>query len=376
MKKYTQEEVNKIFQNNGYTVLGEYIDCVTPILIEKDGYKANMILHNVLTNDSKANFFGMRNPYHDENFALFINRKSPDIKYVSSKGIRKGGKYRIVITLKCKCGKIFNRQWEHVCYCSDLMCNDCISLKQSIKATPKNIKIIEDNGYTVLNKDIMVNNKTRVEVIQNSTGYKGYIDVAQARKNGKFTVFSLYGNYDNYLYNAKILINNYNPNLEVLGIVEQQKKHPLIRVKCECGEIFETTIFHFQQGKTRCNKCSSKQSNREFKIEKFLQEQDILYRTEYKFNGCCDLLPLPFDFHLTDYDILIEVDGEQHEKPIRFGGMSIEQANKNFIEQKKRDKIKDDYCLKNNIPLIRISYKDIDNNDNYKEIIKNAIYSI
>ena len=72
MKKYTQEEVNKIFQNNGYTVLGEYIDCVTPILIEKDGYKANMILHNVLTNDSKANFFGMRNPYHDENFALFI----------------------------------------------------------------------------------------------------------------------------------------------------------------------------------------------------------------------------------------------------------------------------------------------------------------
>ena len=82
-------------------------------------------------------------------------------------------------------------------------------------------------------------------------------------------------NYDNYLYNAKILINNYNPNLEVLGIVEQQKKHPLIRVKCECGEIFETTIFHFQQGKTRCNKCSSKQSNREFKIEKFLQEQDI-----------------------------------------------------------------------------------------------------
>ena len=73
---------------------------------------------------------------------------------------------------------------------------------------------------------------------------------------------------------------------------------------------------------------------------------------------------------------MIEVDGEQHEKPIRFGGMSIEQANKNFIEQKRRDKIKDDYCLKNNIPLIRISYKDIDNNDNYKEIIKNAIYSI
>ena len=74
------------------------------------------------------------------------------------------------------------------------------------------------------------------------------------------------------------------------------------------------------------------------------------------------MLPLPFDFHLTDYDILIEVDGEQHEKPIRFGGMSIEQANKNFIEQKRRDKIKDDYCLKNKIPLIRISYKDIDNN--------------
>ena len=39
----------------------------------------------------------------------------------------------------------------------------------------------------------------------------------------------------------------------------------------------------------------------------------------------------------------------------------------------KHDKIKNDYCQKYNIPLLRIPYWDIKNSDNYKQIISNFL---
>ena len=47
--------------------------------------------------------------------------------------------------------------------------------------------------------------------------------------------------------------------------------------------------------------------------------------------------------------IIIEFDGEQHFKPINyFGGIT------NYEEIKKRDLIKNEFCEKNNIKLIRL----------------------
>ena len=57
----------------------------------------------------------------------------------------------------------------------------------------------------------------------------------------------------------------------------------------------------------------------------------------------------------------ITSDGEQHFKPMRiFGGEN------GFKETKKRDGIKDTYCKKNNIPLLRIPYWE-------KDIIENIL---
>ena len=58
--------------------------------------------------------------------------------------------------------------------------------------------------------------------------------------------------------------------------------------------------------------------------------------------------------------VVLEYDGEAHFFPIRFGG-SIEQAEQKHDDVKKRDKIKDDHCLANNIPILRIAYWDFDN---------------
>lgn len=80
------------------------------------------------------------------------------------------------------------------------------------------------------------------------------------------------------------------------------------------------------------------------------------------FLDCCNIKPLPFDFYLPEYNVCIEYDGIQHFEPTRFNKkMTIEEANDNFIQQKFRDEIKNNYCKNNNIKLLRIPYTEYDN---------------
>jgi len=55
----------------------------------------------------------------------------------------------------------------------------------------------------------------------------------------------------------------------------------------------------------------------------------------------------------------VEFDGEQHYKSIKYFGGDVE-----LEKLKHRDKIKTDYCIKNNINLLRIDYKNIRQIDN------------
>ncbi len=53
----------------------------------------------------------------------------------------------------------------------------------------------------------------------------------------------------------------------------------------------------------------------------------------------------------------IEYDGEQHFKPVRFGGISKEEAALALAKRQDNDRIKNEYCKDNGYPLLRISYK-------------------
>lgn len=68
--------------------------------------------------------------------------------------------------------------------------------------------------------------------------------------------------------------------------------------------------------------------------------------------------PLYFDFYVPSAHLLIEFDGEQHYKPVRFGGMSKEKSEESYSKSKERDALKNKYCLDHDLPLLRISYKD------------------
>ena len=74
---------------------------------------------------------------------------------------------------------------------------------------------------------------------------------------------------------------------------------------------------------------------------------------------CQKIIPgtkLKFDFYIPQKNMYIEYDGIQHYEPrSRFGG------EREYLLQVNRDKLKNEYCEKNNIKLLRIGYKDYKN---------------
>lgn len=116
-------------------------------------------------------------------------------------------------------------------------------------------------------------------------------------------------------------------------------------------------------------------SKSEYRIADYLDRLNVCYKTQYTFPTCKDKRVLPFDFAILNKKgkviLLIEYDGEQHFKPVRFGGQSIKQAKRNFKICKIHDRIKNRFCKRKKIPLLRISYTE--NKDMYKIIKKKLI---
>ena len=133
-----------------------------------------------------------------------------------------------------------------------------------------------------------------------------------------------------------------------------------------CGNNFVALSAKINNGHITSCGCNI-QSKGEQYVKYVLDEMNISYIPQYTFNDCIYRLPLRFDFAIFNNSkllYLIEYDGKQHYEPVDyFGGQD------GFELTKKRDSIKNEYCLKNNIPLIRFNYL-MDNDDIKNEIIK------
>ncbi|WP_091014530.1 DUF2726 domain-containing protein [Paenibacillus amylolyticus] len=129
----------------------------------------------------------------------------------------------------------------------------------------------------------------------------------------------------------------------------------------QCGNQFDMTPSNFLRGQ-RCPECHMFKSKGEKHIEFFLESNNVKFRTQYRTKKCMNKRQLPFDFALISERnkvfCLIEYDGEHHTRiKKRWGG------KERFMKIQHNDKIKDDYCKSNNIPLIRIPYWEFKNID-------------
>jgi hypothetical protein len=121
----------------------------------------------------------------------------------------------------------------------------------------------------------------------------------------------------------------------------------------ECGHEWKVKPNYFLLG-SRCPKCAS--SKGELEVFNFLKDNGILVEREKTFEDLKDVALLRFDFYLPEYNICIEYDGIQHFEPIDFSGSDKVLAQENLENIRRRDRLKNKYCLDNNIRLIRIPY--------------------
>ena len=78
-----------------------------------------------------------------------------------------------------------------------------------------------------------------------------------------------------------------------------------------------------------------------------------------------------YDFILEKYNMVIECQGIQHEKAVRFyNAVTQEEAEKKFKEQLLRDELKRKYAEEHGIDLLYIWYYEL---DNIPEILKNKL---
>ena len=119
--------------------------------------------------------------------------------------------------------------------------------------------------------------------------------------------------------------------------------------KCDCGR---EILIYGRNLKAGTKSCGCLTSKGEFAISKILVENEIEFKTQVIFEdlvgwGNC---PLRFDFGIYKDNILkylIEFQGIQH-----FQQTGFKNSEEKFKKQNAYDKLKKDYCEKNNIELI------------------------
>lgn len=125
--------------------------------------------------------------------------------------------------------------------------------------------------------------------------------------------------------------------------------------QCECGNIHYASVNSLNNG--AIESCGCQRSRGESKINKILFENGINYQTQFWFTDLKDKKYLYFDFAILNDDgsvkCLIEYQGIQHYYPEVLHG-----AWKNTPQE--HDKMKKEYCDKNNIRLIEIPYTDLE----------------
>jgi hypothetical protein len=157
-------------------------------------------------------------------------------------------------------------------------------------------------------------------------------------------------------------------------VEEMRIKHPTItvigeyinnrtKVKCFCNKCktyFFSAPHTMLSNGNGCSNCTT--SRGENKIKEWLNDNGFKYNTQHIFEDCKDVRVLPFDFYIPSYNVAIEYDGIQHFEPKDFFG-----GEESFNKLKEHDSIKSNYCVENNIRLVRIPYYQYEEIENILE---------
>lgn len=259
--------------------------------------------------------------------------------------------------IKCRC-KVCGHEWDvvpgsilngHQCpACANRMVKPLEQITAELEAISPNIEII---GGMYENSKSKLRCRCRVdgyEWTSNSTRLLRGDGCPRCSKNERKTT-------SRFIEEMSAI----NPSVAILG--EYINANTKILCRCENGHDFEMRPMNLISGEG-CPHCRETKGER--KIRAYLTLNNISFIPQHYFEGCNAERKLWFDFYLPNFNICIEYDGEQHFRPVTFGGKSDTKADARFQMTQLRDEIKTRYCEENNITLIRIPYTDFDKIEN------------
>lgn len=285
------------------------------------------------------------------------------------------------VNVQCDyCGQNYTMQWKNyyinIIKKQKCSCNDCKVIKKndvtlSERQTMLYNKIsrkCQENGYLLLtNKEEIKNNTTYIKYICPIHGEHEMMvnNLINGKKCPECAI-------DNAAEKYKLSVEEVKSRISSLGGIVlnadeyKNSNEKNLQILCsECGNPFTTSLSCFERyGGQVCPDCSGSESVGEKKIRHYLENHKIIFKQYEWFPDCRDINPLPFDFYLPKYNIIIEFDGRQHFGDTGYFTYSFEQT-------KRHDEIKNNYCKANGFYLIRIPYWNIDKIDEIldKELI-------
>lgn len=266
-------------------------------------------------------------------------------------------------------------------------CPKCLSIlqKNSIRVpiSDLNKRIQESIKSTVINKQVVVkysdklHNKNSVVLVRcNLFGHHKKLFPQPASSVGKSNVCPEcvktreYNKKagENFIEKINTVLKEKNNFFSFFGSIDRNEKkiifYELICKNCGCSEWEREKYVE----SVKCKVCHPKGSKGESKVYNYLNNLNLIFETEKKFDDLKNIQNLECDFFIPKLNLIIEFDGYQHYYPIDyFKGL------KSFKNTIKCDWIKNRYALKNRINILRIPFKEY---DNMESLIDNAIAKI
>jgi len=285
-----------------------------------------------------------------EQVSKLINNDSSGCSLVSTKYINSKSKIKI----KCKCGNVFETTYGNF-KSGKKQCGECSGrINWDYDAVKDYINGEKGNGCTLLS--YTYNYMTEILDIQCSCGdvfQRTFACFLQSNKNCSACNNKVDRDYHsilNYINtesqtNYKLLTTNHG----------EFSVRRLLTIQCDRGHIYKTRFNKFYSGH-RCPICI--ESNGEQSVRTYLNNKKIRFESEKTFNKLVGLGGglLRYDFAILKCDkivSLIEYDGEYHYRDIY--------EKQDFQRQQEHDRLKNDFAIQNNIPLLRIPYWDFKN---------------
>lgn len=354
MRKYLVEDIEPTINSYGYEII-ELINSKEIISMDKYGYKYKINLCNLL--DGKLPHITQRNPFAIENIKKYLFLHHPDLELLSDTYVN--CKTKLEFVCKKHRDKGVQRKTFDDISNSHQGCRYCGIERRGEKYqidTETIIKRCEELSLNYVSRYIY-NQETWIKFTCNKHLEKGIQEISwyHLRTCAKGCAYCTgrYKTTEDFIVEMITI----NPDIEIIG--EYTGSENSIDCKCKlCGHLWSPIARSLKNGQG-CPHCTM--SKGEIRVKRFLESHKITYETQKTFDDCMYEQKLKFDFYLTDWNILIEYDGEQHFKPVDFANKGIEWATNLYNKNLKKDAIKNKYCKDNDIALIRIPYYEYDN---------------